>query len=64
MLSRQYEQDRQWVRSDDTSDAFSFVRVCEALELNPSTVREAFFSDTPLPPCPELSWTEKNQNHS
>jgi hypothetical protein len=58
-LSRQYEQDRQWVRSDDASDTFSFVRVCQALELDPTTTRKAFFSDDPLPVAQRSSWTEE-----
>ena len=48
-LSQQYAEDRQWVCSDDTSDAFSFIRVCEALELDPTTTRTAFFNDSPFP---------------
>ncbi len=47
-LIQQYAEDRQWVGSEDISDVFSFVRVCEALELDPTSTRNAFFSDTPL----------------
>jgi hypothetical protein len=47
-LKRQYQQDRQWVRSDDASDAFSFIRVCEALGLDATAVREAYFSSRSL----------------
>lgn len=45
-LTQEYLQNRDWVHSDETDDAFSFIRVCQALALDPTRVREIFFSDT------------------
>ena len=42
-LKQQYEQDWQWVTSEeDASYALSFPHVCELLELDPTAVRKAF----------------------
>jgi len=61
-LKLQYKQDRQWVNSEDTSDAFSCVRVCEALGLDPTSVREAFFSGRYID-LPKRSGCEKGDQN-
>jgi hypothetical protein len=38
---RLFEQDSQWVLSDDTSWVHAFVRICETLDLEPDAVRSA-----------------------
>ena len=43
-LSRQYDLDRAWARSNDSGYVFSFVSVCEHLGLNASGVRRAYLS--------------------
>ena len=39
---RLFEQDAEWILSNDASWVYAFVRVCEALDLDPPAVRRSF----------------------
>src|SRR5262249_8380952 len=43
-----YVDAHRWLRSDDCSWPFSFLNVCQMLNLAPETVREDVFDDLPL----------------
>lgn len=50
---RQYAEARRWMAADDHGQPFSFVRVCEALGLDPEIVRAHVLRAAPvLPPDP------------
>ncbi len=38
---RLFEQDAEWILSNDASWVYAFVRVCEALDLDPPSVRRS-----------------------
>jgi len=38
---RLFEQDAEWILSNDASWVYAFVRVCEALDLDPAAVRRS-----------------------
>ncbi|HXC50939.1 MAG TPA: hypothetical protein VN634_08650 [Candidatus Limnocylindrales bacterium] len=38
---RRFEQDAEWILSNDASWVYAFVRVCEALDLDPPAVRRS-----------------------
>ena len=49
-----------WIGSDDTTWPFSFVRICEALDIDPAVIRRMLVRRVPCPRAatrPTWSWT-------
>lgn len=51
---RIYSEAYRWVMSNDRSHAFSFVNVCEALQLSPVALRAGMVAQTPVPRFPRI----------
>lgn len=48
-----------WIFSDDTSWAFSFVNLCDALAINPHSIRRALRRALPQHPA---SWVQRKKH--
>jgi hypothetical protein len=51
---RIYSEAYRWVMSNDRSHPFSFVNVCEALQLSPVALRRGMVAKAPVPRFPRI----------